>query len=134
MTPGTSAERLAEVLFDAEHGNGAWHDHTGDAVDLYYERAQYAIERLAELAESDRIERGTRTSQAGPSVEDLANRHCETFTSNATCADDPDRSADSPYGATGFCYPCLVRNALLIDPSTIRDVTPPPATPEEGDR
>lgn len=51
----TDAERLAEVLFDADYGNGAWWDHTGDAVDSYHQRARYVIERLAELAEADRV-------------------------------------------------------------------------------
>jgi hypothetical protein len=65
----------------------------------------------------------------GPTVIDLARRHCETFTGDSTCADDPDRSADSPYGATGYCYPCLIRNALsqptrVVEPCCARPGDP----------
>lgn len=68
--------------------------------------------------------------EPGPTVADLAARHCETFTGNATCAEDPDRSAESPYGATGYCYPCLIRNALAQQVRAVKPCCDRPGDPD----
>jgi len=83
---------------------------------------QSAREEITATFTEDHIERPVPTTdepKTGPTVIELASRHCESTTGNHTCADDPSRSADSPYGATAYCYPCLIRNALSQQATTV---------------
>ena len=54
-------------------------------------------------------EQGARLARVEALVADWP---CENFTGDWVCSDDPSRSPESVYIATGYCWPCRVRAAL----------------------